>query len=488
MDKLHGYNGEPAHLGRVLILGLGKSGTAAADYCLGLLGSRVDEVVVAAGLHSDSAERCAEGLRARGATVFFDRFEIEGRYDLCIASPGISEFSDFYGSAKAACDEIVSEVEFAWRESSADARWVAITGTNGKTTTTSLVAHILRESGLRAVACGNIGDTCLGEVVKGEAEVYVAEVSSYQLASTVDFAPDVAVLLNITPDHVKWHLSHENYKLAKFKVFANLDRVEAGLCVLDATNDEVRERVREMRAQTNEERGFDYIPIGCSDGLSTSMSDKCGSDNAAWLEDGRLCVRFKDRVERLVLTSELQIKGEHNANNALAAASAALGLGLSAETVSCGLRSFAPLEHRIEPCGTVRGVACFNDSKATNVDATLKALAAFGEKRPIVLLGGDDKGTDLAELVSCAEEHCKEVVCFGAAGPRFSKAFEGSSCPHKDAEHLEDALDVALEGAVEGDIVVLSPACASFDEFSCFEERGEVFKSFVAQRRETMGS
>lgn len=488
MVKMHGYNGEPAHLGRVLILGLGKSGTVAAEYCLGLLGSRVDEVAIAAGTRSETSERAAESFAERGAKVLFDHFEIEGHYDLCIASPGISEFSDFYSSAKNASGEIVSEVEFAWRESAADARWIAITGTNGKTTTTALTAHLLREGGLRAVACGNIGDTCLGEVMKDEADVYVAEVSSYQLASTVDFAPDVAVLLNITPDHVKWHRTHENYKLAKFKVFANLDRADHGLCVLDATNGEVREKVRAMRAQTREQRGFDYVPVGCADGLATSMHDKCGSENAAWIDEGWLCVRFGERVERIVPVDDLQIKGEHNANNALAAASAALGMGLDARTVAEGLRTFSPLEHRIEPCGTVRGIACYNDSKATNVDATLKALAAFGEKRPIVLLGGDDKGTDLSELVAAAEIHCREVVCFGAAGPRFSAAFEGSACPRKDAEHLSDALDVALGDAREGDIVVLSPACASFDEFTCFEERGEVFKSLVAKRRETMGA
>lgn len=218
------------------------------------------------------------------------------------------------------------------------------------------------------------------------------------------------------------------------------------------------------------------------------MRDACGSVNAAWLDEGVLSVRFGDDVMRLVDADELSIKGEHNASNALAAASAAIGLGVDAARVAAALRTFAPLEHRIEPCGTVRGVQCFNDSKATNVDATLKALAAFGRKRPIVLLGGDDKGTDLAELVAAAEAHCKAVVCFGAAGQRFFDAFDESSCPRKKAGCLEDALDVALADAVAGDIVILSPACASFDEFSCFEERGEAFKSLVAARSVRAGS
>ena len=156
--------------------------------------------------------------------------------------------------------------------------------------------------------------------------------------------------------------------------------------------------------------------------------------------------------------------------------------------VADALASFAPLEHRIEPCGSVAGVVCYNDSKATNVDATLKALAAFGEKKPIVLLGGDDKGTDLSELVAQAQRHCKAVVCFGQAGSRFLEAFNHAQLEVYEARHLEDALDVALDHAQSGDIIALSPACASFDEFSCFEERGEVFKALVAQRSKERGA
>ena len=172
----------------------------------------------------------------------------------------------------------------------------------------------------------------------------------------------------------------------------------------------------------------------------------------------------------------------------MAAASAAIALGCDDAKIVEGLKSFAPLEHRIEPCGTVQGVQCYNDSKATNVDATLKALAAFGKQRPIVLLGGCDKGTDLAELVAGAQEHCKAVVCFGAAGGRFLEAFRGASLPVYSASNLESALDEGLAHAQPGDVLTLSPACSSFDEFSCFEERGEVFKSLVAQRAAKRGA
>ncbi|WP_277753065.1 glutamate ligase domain-containing protein, partial [Gordonibacter urolithinfaciens] len=184
------------------------------------------------------------------------------------------------------------------------------------------------------------------------------------------------------------------------------------------------------------------------------------------------------------------VKGAHNASNALAVAAAALALGVDAADVAAHLRSFKPLEHRIEPCGTVAGASCYNDSKATNVDATLTALAAFPEARPIVLLGGDDKGTDLAPLVEAARAHARAAVCFGAARERFAAAFgvdgsageDGGDFAVLQASCLEDALDAALAIAGAGDVVLLSPACASFDEFGSYEERGRAFKALVAER------
>lgn len=472
----------PERLGRVLVLGLGKSGRAVAEYCLDLLGERVEALAVAAGVPSPQAEAWAASARERGATVLFDHEAIEGTYDLCIASPGISQFSDFYRSAQEKSAEVVSEVEFAWRESASDARWVAVTGTNGKTTTTSLIAHLLRAADLEAAAVGNIGDTCIEAVAAGQTEVYVAEVSSYQLASTRDFAPDVAVVLNITPDHLAWHRSHENYAAAKWKVLANLDAVPDGTAVLVCTDEAVRTWLREARQAGGP--SFRYVPVGTAEGVGGDMRRACGADNAAFRgSGGRLVVALGAEECELISVDDLQIKGSHNQTNALAAASAALALGVGASRVAEGLLTFAPLEHRVEPAGTVAGVACYNDSKATNVDATLVALTAFLPTRPIVLLGGRDKGTDLAPLVAACEENASAVVCFGEARERFLAAFEGSSVPQVlSAPGLEQALDAALSVAREGDVVLLSPACASFDEFSCFEERGEVFKALVADR------
>lgn len=502
----------PVQLGDVLVLGLGKSGKAASSYCARLIGSRVSSLTIAAGADNEAARAFAAQMQQAGAAVAFETYDISALvaqrggkpFDMCVASPGISQFSDFYQSALANSAEVISEVEFAWRESAASSKWVAITGTNGKTTTTSLMAHVLQCCGFPAAAVGNIGDTCLEAVEKGTVGYYVAEVSSYQLASTRYFAPDAVILLNITPDHIKWHGSFQEYCNAKFKVFANVAPGGTSL-IMDATNDIVREGYKILRDQHRE--GLRLIPVGTASGLYESMTERCGAANCAYLgADGTLTVHYEHlqssgRVPgALVVTdmddvtvtfcraSELQIPGEHNASNALHVAAAALELGADLDGIEAALKSFAPLEHRIEPCGTIAGVRCYNDSKATNVDATLKALEAFAPEKPIVLLGGDDKGTDLAELVASAEKHCKAVVCFGEGGPRFLAAFEGASIPAYSAPHMAEALEEALAHAQAGDIVVLSPACASFDEFNSFEHRGQVFKQLVAKHASERGA
>ena len=476
---LSGRKAAREQLGDVLVLGLGKSGNAVARYCADLLGTRVRSLTIAAGEQNETSLQMAERYREMGARVLFDTFTFEGSFDMCVASPGISQFSRFYENAAHASKEIMSEVEFAWRESAEDARWVAITGTNGKTTTTTLTYHLLEGAGIRAAAVGNIGNTCIDAVAHDAADVYVVEVSSFQLASMIDFAPDVAVLLNITPDHIYWHMTMDAYIQAKKNVYAHLNKTQ-GTLIIDAVNDITRGCVREFK--NVEDRGFDYIPLGCGEGMRHSMIDACGSESAAFLRDGMLHVDIKGTSYDLIPEADLHIKGEHNASNALAAASAALCVGVSVEDVRRGLSDFKPLEHRLEPCGSIDGVQCFNDSKATNVDATLKALDSFPRIKPVFLLGGHDKGTDLTELVASAAEHCRAVVCFGTAGPRFMEAFDTSDLPHVQAEHMEDALDEALRMSSMGDVVVLSPACASFDEFDSFEHRGVVFKSLVEFR------
>lgn len=491
------------HLGKVLVLGLGKSGTAVVEYCLGLLGSRVASISVAAGKETPQALAFARDMEQRGVAVAFGDSGVDelvarvegGSFDLCVPSPGIAPHNPLYARGRQVSARVWGEVELAWRESSDDACWVAVTGTNGKTTTTSLIAHLLREAGRDAVAVGNIGDTCLDAVAKDPAKTFVAEVSSYQLYSADAFAPDVAVLLNITPDHLAWHGSFEDYRDAKMRVFSHLRDRAGALAVLDATDDEARAQVRAFRAASDDERGFSYVPVGAKAGYSADMRKACGSKNAAFVnEEGVLTVACRGVEHRLCAVADLQIKGKHNVGNALAAAASALALGVSDEAVAHGLRSFAPLEHRIEPCGTVRGVSCYNDSKATNVNASLAAIAAFPETRPVILFGGDDKGTDLAPLVDASHRHARAVVCFGAAGERFYRAFADAQASAPDdflvlrAGNLSEAFDAACDTAVAGEVILLSPACASFDEFSCFEERGEVFKQLVADRAGALGA
>ena len=406
------------NLGKVLVLGKGVTGVAVEKY-LKAQGSRVEELDV----------------------VNEDTLNTSRAYDLCIASPGISEFSEFYMVAMRVSKEVISEVEFAWRESEKESTWIAITGTNGKTTTTALTTHILKSAGKNAVAVGNIGDTCISQV-DGTPKIYVAECSSYQLASTRNFAPDACAILNITPDHIKWHKGLENYKSAKFKVFANVSP-EALLFVEDSL--------------------MATIP---------SLPCKVVSD---------ITSPSRKLVESVA--GEMQIKGEHNIQNAVCAATLCSYFGVSSAQIKEALCTFAPLEHRIEPCGEIDGVKFFNDSKATNVDSTLKALSAFPEGNVILLLGGVDKMSDLEPLVEACEESVKQVICYGEAKERFMAAMNvlaGRGVKISQCEHMKDAFVKARKNAEQGDVILLSPACASFDEFSGFEERGRAFKQMVA--------
>ena len=366
----------PAHLGDVLVLGLGVSGKSAARYCAALVGTRVDRLFVAAGARNDDSEAFLKSIEGPNVSWDFGDAALEGftdRFDVCIASPGIPFYHELYVAGQALSNELISEVEFSWRESAADSVWVAITGTNGKTTTTSCAAHILKEAGLAAAAVGNIGDVCLDAVQSGEVDVFVAEVSSYQLYSTRLFAPDVAVMLNITPDHLHWHRTLEAYRDAKFQLLDNMTKrgcqpavdgatigkVGAPTCpvaVLDAVNDVVRARVRAYRTMTLAERGFSYIPLGTKAGFQGDMRVACGSDNSAFIDETGVFHIAYQGVEHCAGTvADLQIKGAHNASNALAAAAVAVALGVSDADIARALASFAPLEHRIEPCGTLAG-------------------------------------------------------------------------------------------------------------------------------------
>ena len=451
----------------LLVLGQGSTGLDVVTWGLDHLGERVSSVTVYGGGSSKPTD-ATRALEARGVTFVYGTEDVRGSFDVCVSSPGISEFSDFYRDARAASSEIMGEPEFAYRLS--PDRWCAITGTNGKTTTTSLTNHLLRSSGMESVAVGNIGEPSIHEVdARHAGEWFVAELSSYQIATTSELHPRVACLLNITPDHLAWHRTHENYALAKIKLFQNMGADD--LIVIDVEDEGIAAFADHI-----------YTP---GRRICKLAFDDAGGDDAAFVRDGMLTVRLAGEETTLVGVDDLQIAGHHNVINALAAAACALACGASAEGVRRGLESFAPLEHRIEPCGEIDGVRYYNDSKATNTDAVEKALTAFPNDRVILLLGGHDKGTPLEAFMEVVAAHVAAVVCFGEARERFRAALEATDGVEDidiaEADDMRDAVDVARSLAVRGDVILLSPACSSFDEFSGYEERGRVFKSYVAQ-------
>ena len=457
-------------LGDVVVLGLGRTGEAAARYLASLAPGRVRSVTLYGGASSAEGER-TRALEAAGVRVVTGTEEVSGSFDLAVTSPGIPLDAPFARSAAACSRELVGEVELAFRES--PERWVAVTGTNGKTTTTSLVTHLLREGGLEASSVGNIG-TPPTELVAGRPAGgwLVAELSSFQLAATTSFHPRVAVLLNVTPDHLEWHHTMEAYAAAKERALANLGA--ADLAVVSVDDDWCRAAARRC-----EERGLRVCRL--------STAGDPGSPCAAFLREGTLVVRLDGAEHVLLDASELKIFGTHNAENALAAAACALELGVADELVRSGLRSFSPIEHRIEPAGEVGGVRYVNDSKATNTDSVEKALTAFPAGTVVLMLGGHDKMTDLSSLASAVCARCRVAVCFGEAGERIAAALEaaraasGSGLAVLRAPHLREAFDAAVASARPGETVLLSPACSSFDEFSNMAERGRLFKRLVRE-------
>ncbi len=454
--------------GDVVLLGIGSSTRAAAEYLLGLPEGAVSSVTVYGG---SAPREAGEALEAIGARVVWDSEELDRPFDLAVASPGLPCASPLYQSALAHCAEVVSEPELAWRESPRD--WVAVTGTNGKTTTTSLIRHLFEEAGRPVRAVGNIGlppVACVAD--RGEGEVFAAELSSFQLHGTSRFSPRVAVLLNITPDHLEWHGSFEAYAADKERVFANMSPRD--LCVLgdDEPCRAIAERLRL--------KGLPVVVLG-------DVPCACGAEGAWLAVDGRLVVRLGGRDHVLCRWDEMALKGPHNLQNSLAAAAVALFMGVSDEDVARGLLSFSPLAHRVEPCGEVAGVRFVDDSKATNTDASLKAIASFEPGRIVLLLGGHDKMTDLADLSRVAIDSCRAVVAYGEAGERMEGALHQAAEVRPGARILRaatmaQAFEAACAAAIPGDTVLLSPACSSFDEFASYKQRGEVFQRLVAER------
>lgn len=482
--------------GDVLVVGLGRSGEALARAVIELMrAKKASSLTVYAGPSSEKTHAVAAELKSLHpeVAVYFDTKIVEGHYTVGVVSPGISPFDDFFTTAQAACDRFIGEAEFSFELSPQN--WVGITGTNGKTTTTALTAALLNASSICATPCGNIGLPCISRVLQRSAfelqgerteEVLVAELSSFQLETTQTFAPRVGVLLNVAPDHLEWHHTFAHYVSAKEKMFLNQNSDDlAVICLVDPESKKIAQSLLQaghrvgLVAPSHEE-----IEAFLSESVPEHhMMDHARNAQGYVDNTGALAIQLNGAFHHVIAVEDMALKGEHNVLNALCATLTALEIGADLACVSRELGRFEALEHRIEFVREFEGVAYYNDSKATNTDAVLKALTAFPENDIVLMLGGYDKGTELSEFAAACTQRCKAIVCYGAARERFLEAL--SDTPEADttmlasAEHLRDALVVARSLADRSCVVLLSPACSSYDEFTSYEQRGELFKELV---------
>lgn len=439
--------------GPYLVVGLARSGRAAAR----LLAGRGERVT---GCDSGSPEG-AEELGAAGVDVRLstDGVGLLGGTGCLVKSPGVPPEAPVVAAARERGVAVLGELELAWRL--LGNRFVAVTGTNGKTTVTELLGHLWRAAGEPVAVAGNVGTplaSLVGEL-GGETTV-VCECSSFQLEDTEAFAPECAVLLNATPDHLDRHRDFDHYLKAKLRIFANQG------------NDDVAV----FNAAEAVLRGLDLG--GC--GRRVAYCRGADPDCELAIADGVIFAAGEPLLE----ATELQLLGPHNADNAMAAAAAALAVGLDRDSVRDGLRTFAGVPHRLERVAEQAGVLYVNDSKATNVAATTAALRSFGGGVRAIL-GGSLKGGDFEGLVEPVAERCTACYLIGEAAEPLARALEPVAINGVDVRHcgdLADAVRAAAGDAKPGEVVLLSPACASFDAYRDFEQRGEHFRALVGAR------
>ncbi len=447
-----------------VILGGGESGYGSAV----LAASKGYEVLL-----SDSGklrEPYRSRLAEKGIPFEEERHTLEKilEAEFVVKSPGIPENVPVVRAVREKGIPVISEIEFAGRYLAPHTRTVCITGSNGKTTTTTLIHEIMRAAGLRAELAGNIGRSLalqVAEIPQGEQpDWYVIELSSFQLDGMYDFRANIALLLNITPDHLdRYDHKMENYAASKFRITQNLR--PADLFVYNGEDPETLGRLPQVLPHLQAEK--------------VAFRVKEVSSEGAWYDAAAGMLRYGDFNFPV---SEMRIKGLHNIANALAAVVACRKAGVPGAVIAKTFRSFGGVEHRLEPVATVGGVEYINDSKATNVDSVWYALQAM--TRPTVwIAGGTDKGNDYAVLMPLVREHVKALVCMGVDNAKLVRSFTGV-VPVYDTASLEDALAACREAAEPGDTVLLSPACASFDLFRNYEDRGDRFKEAVKAMKE----
>ena len=378
-----------------------------------------------------------------------------------IKSPGIPETAPMVRKIRAAGIPVISEMEFAGRYLGRS-KCICITGSNGKTTTTSLVYKIMRDAGMNAALGGNIGESFAYSVATGDYDWYVLELSSFQLDGMFRFRAHIGVLMNITPDHLdRYDHKMENYVKAKFRITRNLRPED---CFIFDSDDAIT---------------IGHLSRIVLQAKMLPFSQEKELEQGAFLDGDKIVVRYEDMRTDLYL-KELALGGKHNIYNSMAAALAAKASGIDNKTIREALATFQPIEHRLEPVLSIKDVLYINDSKATNVDAAWYALEC--QKRPVVwIVGGTDKGNDYGILKPLVREKVKAIVCLGVDNRKIHEAFEQIVGKDSivDTKSADEAVKAASGFAKAGDIVLLSPCCASFDLFTCYEDRGEKFKEAV---------
>ncbi len=381
--------------------------------------------------------------------------------DEVVKSPGIPPTAPLVKELVAKGTPVISEIEFGGRYT--DAKMVCITGSNGKTTTTMLIYHILREAGVDAGLAGNVGRSLAWQVAEEPHEVYVVELSSFQLENMYEFRANIAVLMNITPDHLdRYDYKMQNYINAKFRILQNQTPRDAFIFWED--DPVIR---RQLEQVTTEARLYPF-------------AEHPEEGAAAWVdEDGELVLDTSEQKLRMP-RRELALRGLHNLFNSMAAGLSACLMEVKNEDIRRALGDFEGVEHRLEPAGEVDGVRWINDSKATNVNSCWYALESMpAGKQTVLILGGKDKGNDYSEILPLVREKVKGIVAMGKDNAKIVEYF-GKEVPElRDTHSLDEAVEAARAMASEGDIVLLSPCCASFDLFTSYEDRGRRFKDAV---------
>ena len=444
---------------RVLVVGLGRSGVASALF----LKARGARVTVSDAKPQDQFKDEIPALLDQGIAV-----ETGGHgertfhgQDLIVISPGVPTDAPALVQARALGENVIGEIELAARFLPGPI--VAITGSNGKTTTTTLTGEIISAGGHRTAVGGNIGTPAISLVEGATADtIAVLEVSSFQLETIQTFRPRIAVVLNVTPDHLDRHRTFAAYTDAKARIFENQQPQD--FAVLNA--DDLT--CVELAARTSAEVFW----------FSRTREVKQGT----FVHDGRIFFRDHSGQKEIMLVSEIPLKGAHNVENVLAAVCVGALLRCEPARIRKAVSEFKAVEHRLEYVATIRGVEYYNDSKATNVDATIKALESFPANIHLIL-GGKDKGSDYTVLNDLLRERVKRVYTIGAAAAKIESQIKDAA-EIVSAQTLESAIKRAAEAAKPGDIVLLAPACASFDQFRNYEHRGKTFKEAVRQLAE----